>query len=116
MKKGYVLLLLVLVVLVLPVSVAADNNRVLVTFLTGAEEVPGPGDPDGRGLTGVVLLPHHHAICVGIKVANIAPATAAHVHKAPRGVAGPVVVPLLPPTSGSSLSCTVIDRDLFWGI
>ena len=38
-------------------------------------------------------------------MSGIAPASAAHIHVAPTGVAGPVVVPLVPPTSGSSSGC-----------
>jgi hypothetical protein len=38
-------------------------------------------------------------------VTGIVPATAAHIHLAPEGVAGPVVVPLTPPTSGVSSGC-----------
>jgi hypothetical protein len=43
---------------------------------------------------------------------SIAPATAAHIHRGPAGVAGPVVIPLTPPTSGSSSNCVNADPDL----
>jgi hypothetical protein len=35
--------------------------------------------------------------------------TAAHIHVAPTGDAGPVVVGLAPPTSGLSSGCTSVD-------
>jgi hypothetical protein len=38
------------VVLTAPVAQASDDKpTVLSTVMTGAAEVPGPGDPDGRG-------------------------------------------------------------------
>ena len=46
-------------------------------------------------------------VCFTLMVENIAPATAAHIHIAPPGEPGPVVVPLNPPpTDGSSTGCT----------
>ncbi len=84
--------------------------------LTGAAEVPGPGDPDGSGSASLRLNPGQGEICYELAVANIAPATAAHIHVGPAGVAGPVVVPLAPPTSGSSSACAAVDRDLVLAI
>ena len=40
------------------------------------------------------------------------PAIAAHVHEAPVGVPGPVVVPLTPPgADGTSRGCVMVDRE-----
>ena len=69
--------------------------------MTGAAEAPGPGDPDGSGTALLRLDPGQEEICYELTVSNIAPATAAHIHVAPVGEPGPVVVPLVPPTSGS---------------
>ena len=41
-----------------------------------------------------------------------APATAAHIHIAPPGSAGPIVVPLNPPTSGQSQGCATVSYQL----
>lgn len=91
----------------------ADHGGLSLTAsLTGAAEAPGPGDPDGRG-TAVITLNHGQAeVCFELTAANIAPATAAHIHVAPVGVPGPVVVPLTPPTDGSSSGCLSVDRQL----
>ncbi len=43
---------------------------------------------------------------------RIAPATAAHIHEAPPGEAGDVVVALAPPTFGVSGGCTSADPEL----
>ena len=84
--------------------------------LTGAAEVPGPGDADGSGSASLRLNPGQGEICYELAVANIAPATAAHIHVGDAGVAGPVVVPLAPPTGGSSSACAAVDRDLVLAI
>ncbi len=84
---------------------ADQGGRQLTTTLTGAEEVPRPGDPDGTGFATVTVNPGQGVLCYELSVSSIAPATAAHLHKAPVGVVGPVVVGLQPPTDGSSGGC-----------
>jgi len=50
MKKLALTTLLVMLALLLAVSTAsAAGGRPFSTALTGAAEVPGPGDPDGSG-------------------------------------------------------------------
>lgn len=80
--------------------------------LTGAAEAPGPGDPDGSGTAHLRVNPGLGQVCYELTVASIAPATAAHVHRAPAGVPGPVVVPLAAPTSGTSSGCASVTREL----
>ena len=65
----------------------------------------GPGDPDGTGAAEITVNFGQREVCYELTVTNIAPATAAHIHFAPAGVAGPVVVNFDPPTSGSSSGC-----------
>src|SRR6266545_3644590 len=109
------LLMIALVILALA-SIAADGGRKFTTTLTGAAEVPGPGDPDGSGTATVTLNYGQGAVCWEIQVFDITlPAIAAHIHEAPVGVAGPVVVPLFPPVpdaSGFSSGCISADREL----
>jgi hypothetical protein len=97
------------------VVAAGEGGRPFTTTLTGAVEVP-PGDPDGSGTAHFTLNPGQEEICFELTVSNIAPATASHIHVGPAGVAGPVVVPLTPPTSGSSSGCVTADRDLIRAI
>jgi hypothetical protein len=78
---------------------------VLHAQLTGAQEAPGPGDPDGFGSATVWAIPPNMD-CYTLTAQGIAPANAAHIHAAPPGVAGPVVLPLQPPTWGASWGCT----------
>ena len=84
---------------------AASAAEVFFTELQGEEEVPVRGDLDGRGFAVVAAIPELGLVCYGIAVFGITPATAAHIHEAPRGVAGPVVVGLQAPTGGSSSGC-----------
>lgn len=95
---------------------ADDGGRPLSTTLTGAAEVPGPGDPDGSGTANLRLNPGQGEICYDLSVTGIAPARAAHIHVGTSDVAGPVVVPLAAPTSGSSSACATVDRDLILAI
>ena len=91
---------------------ADQGGRQLTTTLTGAEEVPVPGDPDGIGFATVTVNPGQGVLCYELSVSGIAPATAAHIHEAPPGVAGPVVVTLEAPTDGSSGGCIDVGRVL----
>ena len=72
---------------------AADSERrALTTKLSGAEEVPLPGDPNGKGHATIRIK--GDTICFNIVTQRIAGSSAAHIHEAPRGEAGPVVVDL----------------------
>jgi len=91
---------------------ADTGGRKLQTSLTGAAEVPGPGDPDGSGTAQITVNPGQNQVCYKLRVAKIAPATAAHIHEAPPTAAGPVVVTLGAPTGGLSSGCVTVTRAL----
>lgn len=94
---------------------ASHGGRLLTTTLTGDQEVPGPGDPDGTGTAIITLNSGQGEVCFEISVSDITlPATAAHIHQAPAGEAGDIVVTLTPPDeSGTSSGCvTGVDRAL----
>ena len=113
-----VLLLIGLVTLTLGGRVVAQG-RPFSTALDGAAEVPGPGDPDGTGIADVTLNYGQAEVCFTLNVSGIAlPATGAHIHVAPVGVAGPVVVPLTPPdATGVSTGCvSSVNQDLIKAI
>jgi hypothetical protein len=86
----------------------AAGGRPFTVDLTGAAEVPGPGDPDGSGTAHVTVNPGTREVCWEIEVSGIDDVLAAHIHVAPAGVAGPVVVPLNPYTDG----CASVSREL----
>jgi hypothetical protein len=77
--------------------------------LDGAQEVPGPGDPDGSGTFKYAIK--YDRLCYKLSVEDIAQPTAAHIHFGPRGEAGPVAVTLnTPPTDGTSRGCIRAQR------
>jgi hypothetical protein len=90
----------------------AGSGRRLAASLTGAAEVPGPGDPDGTGSVVLRLNPGQETICWTIRVADITlPAAAAHIHDGAAGVAGPIDVTLsAPDANGFATGCTLVDR------
>jgi hypothetical protein len=92
------------------------GGRPLSTALTGAAEVPGPGDPDGIGTASLTLNPGLGEICFDIVVADIAPATAAHIHVGTAEVAGPVVVNFGVATNGLSGCVNGVEQDLIKAI
>lgn len=80
-----------------------------IVRLSGAEEVP-PADPDGRGTFGYFAA--GNKLCYFLTVRRIDPAIAAHIHAAPRGVNGGIVIGLDTPTDGFSFDCiTAVSND-----
>src|SRR5215207_2296372 len=119
MKKTTILHILLMVIMVLALaSIAADGGRKFTVMLTGAAEIPGPGDPDGSGTASLALNPGQGEVCFEITVSNITlPATGAHIHVGTSTEFGPVVVGLTPPDeSGTSSGCVSADRDLILAI
>ncbi len=57
------LVVLVLVGLFASAGFVAAGGRPLSTTLSGAAEVPGPGDPDGRGRASLTINPGQGEIC-----------------------------------------------------
>jgi hypothetical protein len=86
----------------------------LTTILTGAAEVPGPGDPDGTGKATITVNPGKSRICWEIEVKDIEPASAAHIHIGLAGTApaNNVVLGLSAPTDGDSEGCEDVERSL----
>ena len=93
------------VALVVGLAGPASAAEVFFTELQGEEEVPVRGDLDGSGFAVVVAIPEAGLVCYAIAVFDVNPIAAAHIHEAPRGVAGPIVVHLDPPTRGASGGC-----------
>lgn len=117
MKRALFLLLVAVLSVGIAATVAAQSGgRPLGAMLTGSEEAPGPGDPDGSGVVSLTLNYGQGEICYWLSVEDIAPATMAHIHIAPAGFPGPVVVPLAPPTDGASSGCAEVDRELIKAI
>ena len=113
-RLGGPIVLFFLVAAVTIVLAAQDKphgGQPLTATLTGAAEVPGPGDADGSGTAKVTLNHGKGQICYELTVANIGTATAAHLHTGASDVAGPVLVGLETPADGSSDGCVNVDKD-----
>ena len=101
MRRLTLLAALVLALLLIAaVPVVAAQRATLEASLTGEKEVPGPGDPNGRGEADVKV--YKAKVCYELEVQRVKPATAAHIHRGGPSVAGPIVVELKAPTDGSS--------------
>jgi hypothetical protein len=77
------------------VATAGDGGRPLSTTMTGAEEAPGPGDTDATGEADFRLNQGQNRVCFDLSWADIdGEVFAGHIHIAPAGEPGPIVVPL----------------------
>ena len=111
--KTIVICFVCLIMLGLSMAVGQDAGRRLFATLTGAAEVPGPGDTDGSGTGNITLNQGRGQVCFELTVTNIAPANVAHIHEGNTNVAGPPVVTLAPPpTNGASNNCVAANADL----
>jgi len=80
--------------------------------LTGAAEVPGPGDPDGRGTAEVEIRSERSQLCYDVEVTGIDTPTTAHIHRGAVGAGGPPVVTLVAPADGDSDGCLEVAAEL----
>jgi hypothetical protein len=108
---------------------ADGGGRPLSTTLSGAEEcnnlgVCGVGDADGTGTAKLRINLGQEEVCFTIAVQNIGAAgtnVRAHIHAAPAGSNGGIVVPLVEPAgplpaSGVLEGCQAADRELLLDI
>lgn len=86
----------------------------LTATLTGGEEVPSPGDPDGTGSATVNLDVSKGEVCYEVSVQKIDRPVGMHIHEAERGKSGDVVVPLTTPTASDTTTkgCAEVDATL----
>jgi hypothetical protein len=96
--------------LLAPAPALADG-RPFSTDLIGATE-PGGGDPDGMGTAHVWVNVGQSEVCYHLVVSGLDPVVGAHIHSAPAGINGPIVVPLDAPVTGMSSGCVSVDKSL----
>ena len=114
LKRLVALVFVAPLMIALTTGTALGGGRQLTATLTGAAEVPGPGDPNGSGTATLTLNSGQEQICFTITVEGITlPAIGAHIHEAPLGEPGDIVVPLTPPDQdGVASACVGASRDL----
>ncbi len=95
-----------------PSGTVVDEVVLENIMLSGAAEVPGPGDEDGDGFANVFLNTADGPFCYDVSVNGISPASAAHIHQGGADEAGPVVITLEAPSEGSAEGCVEADPAL----
>lgn len=102
------------VALAAPTATAA--GRPLDAELLGANEVGTPGDPDGSGTADITVNPGTGQVCFEITVEGLDPVILGHIHEAPAGSNGSVVVDFMLTqddfVDGTASGCTTVDRAL----
>ena len=115
MRRSMLVVLTIGVVLLVTTAIALAGGKRLATNLTGAEEVPaGVGDPDGTGTAELTLSAGQESVCYDLTWQNLDGAVQrAHIHEAPAGVNGGIVVSLFEaqsfPGTGSASGCDLGD-------
>src|SRR5262245_22219134 len=77
--------------------------------LTGAAEVPGPGDNNASGTAQVTLNSDKNEVCYNLSLKKLDDATAAHLHEGAAGKSGPVKVAINAPKDGAAKGCKTAD-------
>jgi hypothetical protein len=89
--------------LVAALAIPAAEARAPVQLsaqLKGSEEVPGPGDANGKGEAFVNVKRKKRKVCFQLEWRKIDEPTAGHIHRGADGVAGPVKVTLFEDPTG----------------
>ena len=76
-------------------GIASAHDDDFRANMNGANERPGPADPDGTAKAKVEIDVAKGEVCFKFDWKNIASPTMGHIHQGPAGVAGPIVVHLL---------------------
>lgn len=101
--------------LVASATIVSAGGRPLATSLSGAQEVPsGTGDPDGTGTAKLTLNAGQERVCYELTWQNLdGIVQRAHIHEAPAGANGGIVVSLFEgesfPGTGSATGCDLGD-------
>jgi hypothetical protein len=75
-------------------TASAAMSPVVSAKMTGKSEAPMKGEEEGSGFAVIHLNAAKGTVCWAFKnVKGVVKPNAAHIHKAPKGKAGPVVVP-----------------------
>ncbi len=88
-----------------------DRNT-LKANLKGKNEVPGPGDPDGKGKALIRLNAQAGTVCFRLRWKRIATPTGAHIHVGTKGNAGGIVVGLFQGTPANKGCVQNVDATL----
>ena len=105
-------------VLIAAGSAFAATSATVKTFtvhMTGAQEIP-KGSPTGSGTFRYQLVTKTHLLCYSLEWSGIDTPYASHIHKAPKGVEGNVVVPLSASSPVKHSGCVKVPASLLAAI
>jgi hypothetical protein len=92
---------------------AADGRITAAMF--GANERPGPGDPDAVGRAIITIDDEANRICLSLQYARVdGTISGLHIHKAAPTSPGPIVVPFTTPTTqvnGVFQECKTVENE-----
>jgi hypothetical protein len=94
-KRVFGVVALAAALAVVGIAAGAGSDPRVSAKLSGKAEVP-KGSPSGSGTAVIELNTKTGKVCWVLRVRDVAKPLSAHVHKAPRGKSGPVVLPLGP--------------------
>ncbi len=94
----------------------AEGGRKFTTTLSGANECNAGGtcnlgDPDGSGTASITVNVGQRRVCWDIDTSHLGTITRGHIHKAPAGTAGAIVVGFFEATAVDLHGCTTTDVD-----
>jgi CHRD domain-containing protein len=92
-----------------PVSAEKTSGHKYVANMSGDQETPQKGDPDGRGKADIVNDTDRGELCYVLTYENVTPPDKAHIHRGAMGASGDVVINLDPQKSGK---CVTADKAL----
>ncbi len=82
---------------------AQADDAIITAILNGANERPGPGDPDATGRAVIFIDDDSNMLCLSLRWSNVdGTPSGLHIHFAPPTDPGPVVVPFAVPAPGAT--------------
>jgi hypothetical protein len=85
------------------IAPAHADDAYLIAHMNGANERPGPGDPDAFGRATVTIRDDTNQLCATVWWKNVdGTLSGLHIHIAPPTSPGPIVVPFATPPTGAS--------------
>ncbi len=90
------------------------GTTTLIAFLSGSNERPNPGDPDAFGRATITIRDATNQICLTMWWQKVdGTLSGLHIHIAPPGSPGPIVVPFTTPPTGSqwTYQCRTVENE-----
>lgn len=111
-RKLAVLALSLLALGVATIPPAGADDAILRATLTGANERPGPGDPDASGSAIIYIDDDTNRLCLSLSFAGVdGTLSGLHIHIAPPTAPGPIVIPFSTPTSSPTFQCIAVANE-----